>query len=88
MSIQNTIEEREARLMQMKINTRLTALQSAQTLMGTPGYNELGGTVDHSTLLLIASQIETYIIGDLEQQAKEALDKVKNPPPSIIKVRQ
>lgn len=77
-----------ARLQQMKINTRLTALQAAQQLMATTGY--LGvpgikasdgspvwikppGAVDHITLLAIAGDIEGYIMGNLEQETKDAL---------------
>jgi hypothetical protein len=80
-----TLEEKQAGLMQMRINTRLTALQAAQTLMGTPNY---AGAVDHVTLLAMAGDIEKYIIDDLVAEAKEAIDKAKSPPPNIIKVRQ
>ena len=76
-----------ARLQQMKINTRLTALQAAQQLMATHGYLGVTGTmdgvnvmsnklgvVDHITLLAIATDIENYILGNIETETKEALD--------------
>lgn len=70
-----TQDQKEAGLMQMKINTRLTALQAAQTLMGTPGFvNDTTGKVDHVTLLAMAGDIENYIIGDLANEARKAID--------------
>ncbi len=99
-----TVDQKEAGLMQMKINTRLTALQAAQTLMGTPGYTGVPGAkeltgdpvwvhppgaVDHITLLAMAGDIEKYIIDDLAQEAKEAIEAAKNKPPhsKILQVR-
>ncbi len=99
-----TVEQKEAGLMQMKINTRLAALQAAQTLMGTHGYTgvpgaskedgsplwiQRPGAVDHITLLAMAGDIEKYIIGDLAQEAKEAIEAAKNKPPhsKILQVR-
>lgn len=92
--------------MQMKINTRLTALQCAQTLMSTPGYHDANpafmvpgpdgttavpvnnsGKVDHITLLAIAGDIENYIIGDLQEEARKAIEEAKNPRPKILQVR-
>ena len=89
-----------AGLMQMKINTRLTALQAAQTLMATSGY--LGvpgasmdtkepvwihrpGAIDHITLLAMASDIEAYILGDLEDEAKKAIEAARNPHAKIVR---
>lgn len=65
-----------ARFQQMKINARLTALQAAQTLMGTPGYKESGAAnnVDMVTLLATASEIEGYILGNIEKESLEALE--------------
>jgi len=54
--------ETEARYQQMKINTRLTALQSAHTLMGLYDY---AGSKDSDALLKIAAQIEEYILKDI-----------------------
>lgn len=65
-----------ARLQQMKINARLTALQCAQTLMGTPGYKEasVANAVDMITLLATATEIENYILGNIEKESVEALE--------------
>ena len=90
------------KLHQMKINTRLTALQSALELMKTAGYTGIPGadkdgnpqwvrppgTVDHITLLAMAGDIEAYILGNLEDEAKEAITEAKKPPPpKILQVR-
>lgn len=88
------------KLHQMKINTRLTALQSALELMKTHGYTGIPGeqegkpawahkpgAVDHVTLLAMASDIEDYILGNLEEEAKTAIDEAKKPKASIIQVR-
>lgn len=73
----------EAAALQLKINTRLTALQAAQSLMATAGYLQIPtdtggiqivGKVDHITLLAIASEIADFILGDLEADAKQAMD--------------
>jgi len=78
-----------ARLQQMKINTRLVSLETAQKLMATMGYLGVAGqkadtgnacwvkepgAVDHITLLAIATDIENYILGNLEQETKDALE--------------
>jgi hypothetical protein len=91
-----------ARLQQMKINTRLTALQTALELMKTPGYLGVPGStidephpiwihqpgkVDCITLLAMAAEFEAYVIGDLEAQAKEFIDVAGKPPSNILKVR-
>jgi len=79
-----------ARLQQMKINTRLTALQSALELMKISGYGAEAGSlnrVDHITLLAMAGDIEAYVLGGLEDEAKQAIDAAKKPKPSIIQVR-
>lgn len=90
----------QARVHQMKINTRLTALQTGLELMKAPNYSSVvykndpnnpmidsepvtrGGGVDHITLLAMATDIEKYILGELEaeaQQAVEAAQKRANP---------
>ena len=94
-----------ARLHQMKINTRLTALQSALELMKingylgvegaktdddgkvTPAWVRRSGAVDHVTLLAMAGDIEAYILGGLEEEAKAAMEAASKPKPSIIQVR-
>lgn len=92
-----------ARLQQMKINTRLTALQSALEIMKTPNYSYLvdvsddadvssrlerrGGEIDHVTLLAMAGDIEDYILDGLEDEAKEAIEAAKKPKPTILQVR-
>jgi hypothetical protein len=65
--------DRQARYQQMIINTRLTALQAAQTLMGTTGFDDFddkatGGVreISHPTLLAIAGDIEGYILGGID----------------------
>lgn len=63
-----------ARLQQMKINSRLTALQAAQSLMQLQDYD---GKRDHITLLAIAGDIEQYILGTLEEETEAALKKAK-----------
>lgn len=89
-----------ARKQQMIINTRLTALQSAQTLMGTPGYTGIPGarestgqpmwiahpgSVDHVTLLAIAGDIEKYILGGMEKELEEAIVNAGKLPSKILK---
>ncbi len=71
-----------ARLQQMKINTRLTALQAVQTLMNTRGYLELDGggqvnKVDAVTLLATAQMIEEYILGNIEKETIDAMEAAK-----------
>lgn len=103
---QSTKEQTDqlARLQQMKINTRLTALQSALGVMSTQGYlgvegalrvDEEGktlpvpksiwihrpGQVDHLTLLAMATDIEKYILGEIEKETNDFLNK---PKPTIV----
>ncbi len=74
----------QARAQQMKINTRLTALQAAQTLMGTPGFKPTDGgnaasCVDMVNLLAIATEVEKYILGDIEEETKKAIETLNRP---------
>lgn len=95
----------QARAQQMKINTRLTALQAAQTIMGTPGYlgvpgekREDGkveavwvykpGSVDHLTLIAMATDIEKYILGEIEQETKDVLEALNKPKPTIVPAKE
>lgn len=79
-----------ARLHQMKLNSRLTALEVAHKLMCTDGYTGIAGAregdgkpawvkppgaVDHITLLAIAQDVEAYILGTLEAETLQALDE-------------
>lgn len=92
----------QARAQQMKINTRLTALQTAMNVMQTQGY--LGvegeakdtkepvwihkpGSIDHLTLLAMATDIEKYILGEIEQETKEVLEALGKPRPIIVPVK-
>lgn len=86
----------QARAQQMKINTRLTALQSALSIMQAPNYSMVhvnsatqelrhaGGAVDHLTLLAMATDIEKYILGEIEQETKDALAALNKPKPTIV----
>ena len=86
----------QARTQQMKINTRLTALQTALSIMQAPNYSfcnydnstqkseRAGGSVDHLTLLAMAVDIEKYILGEIEQETKDALEAMSRPKPTIV----
>jgi hypothetical protein len=98
----------QARAQQMKINTRLTALQTALSIMQTTAYSagvegsvrvddkgeklvtprpvwiHRPGPVDHLTLLAMATDIEKYILGEIEQETKDALDALNKPKPTIV----
>lgn len=63
------------RLQQLKINSRLTALQAAQVLMSLQSFDQ---RACHLTLIAMAGDIEKYILGTLEDETKEALEKVKS----------
>lgn len=90
----------QARAQQMKINTRLTALQTALSIMQAPNYSfydynndtqkseRVGGDVDHLTLLAMATDIEKYILGEIEQETKEALEQLNKPKPTIVKATE
>lgn len=67
-----------ARLQQMKLNARLTALQAAQSLMQTVGF--IGGEgsnpaskMDSITLVAMAKDVEQYILGEIEAETEKAL---------------
>lgn len=70
-----------ARAQQMKINTRLTALQAAQNLMQLSTYTN---SPDHLTLIAMAADIEKYILGDIEQETNDAIAAASKPKPTII----
>lgn len=98
----------QARAQQMKINTRLTSLQAAQTIMGTPGYLGVAGekppeegqllgkpiwihkpgSVDHLTLIAMATDIEKYILGEIEKETQDALDAMNKPKPTIVPAKE
>jgi hypothetical protein len=71
----------QARAQQMKINTRLTALQAGQHLMSLTTYS---GEVGHLTLIAMATDIEKYILGEIEQETKDALEQLNKPKPTIV----
>lgn len=67
-----------ARLHQMKINTRLTALQTTLELMKMRGYLQIDGgqevnKVDMVTLLATSQEVERYILGQIEAETVAAL---------------
>lgn len=76
--------DQEARVAQMKVQARQFAATMALELMKSPNYSVrddstgqpklTGGAVDHVTLLAMAQDIEAYILGNLEQEAKDALE--------------
>lgn len=71
-----------AKLQQMKINARLTALQAVQSLIVTRGYLPSDGgsstnKVDIVTLLAQAQMIEEYILGNVEKESIDAMDEAK-----------
>ena len=70
-----------ARAMQMVVNTRLTALQAAQTIFSTPTYQ---GAVDHVTLLAFALDIEMFILGQMEAELNAAMAEAGKPKPTIV----
>jgi len=89
----------QARAQQMKINTRLTALQTALSIMQAPNYNVfvhapdiepniMGGKTDHLTLLAMATDIEKYILGEIEQETNDALEALNKPKPTIVPARE
>ena len=71
----------QARAQQMKINTRLTALQAGQSIMSLTTYNQ---GVDHLTLIAMATDIEKYILGEIEQETKDAIEQMNKPKPTIV----
>lgn len=84
----------QARVQQMQINTRLTALQTALELMKLPNFNVTSGftpanglatKVDHVTLLAMSGDIEKYILGNLEQEAKDAIEALGKPKIDLVK---
>jgi hypothetical protein len=66
-----------AKLHQMKINARLVSLETSMKLMHTEGYTQASAVnkVDAITLIAQAQMIEDYILGDLEEESKKALEE-------------
>lgn len=75
----------QARAQQMKINTRLTALQSAHTIMGNTNYS---GAHDPIALIAMASEIEGYILGQIEEETKAVLEALNKPKPTIVPAKE
>lgn len=63
--------DRQARVMQMQVNSRQFAATMALELMKCPGYAK---DVDHLTLIAMATDIEQYVMGKVEEQTKAALE--------------
>ena len=100
----------QARAQQMKINTRLTALQAAHNIISLASYSDgisgeiatdddgnkipmlerkavwirRPGPVDHLTLIAMATDIEKYILGEIEKETQDALDALNKPKPTIV----
>lgn len=79
----------QARLHQMQINTRLTALQVVKDLMSTRGFLPAEGgneasRVDAITVIAMATEIEHYILGKIEAETQAALDEMNKPRPTIV----
>lgn len=81
-----------ARLQQMKINSRLTALQAAQAIMSLPGFTDPirgneASKYDSITLIAMAQDIENYILGNIEKETEEALaaQRAKLNAPRIVR---
>jgi hypothetical protein len=90
----------QARAQQMKINTRLTALQSALAIMQLPNYTivnynsdtqkseRVGGDMSHHALLAMATDIEKYILGEIEKETQDALKAMNKPKPTIVPAKE
>ena len=72
--------ENLAKLHQMKINSRLVSLETSLKLMHHHGYETAGtaNKIDAVTLIAQAQMIEQYILGDLEEESKKALEEAAN----------
>lgn len=72
-----------AKLQQMKLNTRLTALQAATQIVAAPGFidrtipEHAANSVTVHTVIAIAQELEGYILGDIEAETEEALKKAQ-----------
>lgn len=76
----------QARLHQMKINTRLTALQAAAGLMPMREKESERGC--HLTLIAAAIDIEKYILGEIEDETKKAIEELNKPKPTIVPAKE
>lgn len=78
--------EMQAKVHQMYINTRLVALETAMKLMHHGGYEHSNpaNKVDCITLIANAQTIESYILGDIDKETKEIVDKLNQPKPTIV----
>ena len=75
--------ENMAKLQQMKLNTRLTALQAATQIVSAPGFidrtipEHAANSVTVHTTIAIAQELEGYILGDIEAETEEVLKKAQ-----------
>lgn len=59
-----------ARLQQMQLNARLAALEAATKLLHAPTY---ASGADLITLIATATEIQGYILGNIEAETEQAL---------------
>jgi len=75
--------ENMAKLQQMKLNTRLTALQAATQIVSAPGFidrtipEHAANSVTVHTTIAIAQELEGYILGNIEAETEEVLKKAQ-----------
>lgn len=74
--------ENLAKLQQMKLNTRLAALEAATKIVSAPGFmmpipEHAANSVTVHTTIAIAQELEGYILGNIEQETEEALAKAQ-----------
>lgn len=75
--------ENLAKIQQMKLNTRLAALEAATKIVSSPGFmvpipEHAANSVTVHTTLAIAQEIEGYILGNIEAETEEALRRVQD----------
>jgi hypothetical protein len=78
-----------AKLQQMKLNTRLAALEAATKIVSSPGFTDrtipehAANSVTVHTTIAIAQELEGYILGGIEAETEEALkaaqDRLRGP---------
>lgn len=75
--------ENLARLQQMKLNTRLAALEAATKIVSSSGFvdrtipEHAANSVTVHTTIAIAQELEGYILGNIEAETEEALAKAQ-----------
>ena len=72
-----------AKVQQMKLNTRLTALQAATQIVSAPGFidrsipEHAANSVTVHTTIAIAQELEGYILGNIEVETEELLRRAQ-----------